>query len=287
MTIKFPDVSQYTPNVDVSSFPIVIARATLSTSVADKSYYHYRDQSGGKVFVAYHWLNHTNIQQQAKWAFDHVGPNVPLMIDAEDVKGNTGYTAPLSVSDIIGFAAAYRSLGGIVHLCYLPHWYWQNDMGSPSLSLLSQNALHLVSSNYTTYSDTGPGWNTYGGVAPEQWQYTSTPYDMNAYRGTVDQYRAMVFGSNNPIPVPTRGDDLVNHWATVKQGDKGLNVSRAQGVLIANGLPVGSKDGKPDGDFGPTTASSTKTLQDWYHISVDAEFGPHTMSVGLYGHDYA
>jgi hypothetical protein len=42
-----------------------------------------------------------------------------------------------------------------------------------------------VSSLYTTYSDNGPGWASYGGVAPVVWQYTDTPLDTNAFKGSV------------------------------------------------------------------------------------------------------
>lgn len=86
-------------------------------------------------------------------------------------------------------------------------------------------------------------------------------------------------------PLPTPGDDMLTHWSTVKRGSTGEAVRTAQGLLLARGLPVGSRDGKPDGDFGPTTEASTRTLQQHYAIDVDGQFGPHTLSVALYGRD--
>jgi hypothetical protein len=206
MTLFYPDVSQYTPNVDVSSYPIVLARATLSASVADMSYQAYQQQSAGKVFVAYHWLNHGNLQAQAGWCFQHVGPGVPVMIDAEDVAGNTGYAGPLTIDDILGFAAAYRALGGTVSLCYLPFWYWSGAMAAPQrLGELEAAGLHLVSSNYPTggYTENGPGWAPYytGAPVPVQWQYTSTPIDMNAFRGTASDFAQLV-GATYPGGTP-------------------------------------------------------------------------------------
>ena len=79
----------------------------------------------------------------------------------------------------------------------------------------------------------------------------------------------------------------MTHWTTVRQGDKGQAVSDAQGLLIAHGLPVGSRTGLPDADFGPTTAQSTRAFQAAHGLHVDAEFGPHTLSVALFGVDVA
>jgi hypothetical protein len=199
MTIFYPDVSQYTPNVDPAKYPVLIARATLSDRVADPTYATFKQKAEvvGTVFAAYHWLNHGNLQRQAKWCLQHVGPDVPVMIDAEDVAGNTGYAGPLTVDDLLGFTAAYRALGGIASLVYLPFWYWAGPMGAPHrLGELTAAGLHLVSSNYPNagYTESGPGWAPYysGAPAPVQWQYTSTPIDMNAFRGTVDEYAQLI-----------------------------------------------------------------------------------------------
>jgi hypothetical protein len=216
MTIFFPDVSEYTSNIDVSQYPVILARATLSDRVADTSYTTYRQRAAGKVFMAYHWLNHGNLRSQANWCFQHVGPNTPVMIDAEDQPGNTGYNGPLTLGDITGFAAEYRALGGTVSMVYLPFWYWSGAMGAPyQLDQLTAAGLHLVSSNYPNagYTENGPGWAPYyqGAPPPVQWQYTSTPIDMNAFRGSVDDYRKLIggdmptvfqfsIGADGPVP---------------------------------------------------------------------------------------
>lgn len=91
-----------------------------------------------------------------------------------------------------------------------------------------------------------------------------------------------------PVTTPASGKDFaLANWTNLKRGAKGDQVKRAQGLLIAHGLPIGSKNGLPDGDFGPTTESSTKRLQAAYHIAQDGEFGEHTLSVALYGKDLA
>jgi hypothetical protein len=68
------------------------------------------------------------------------------------------------VADCLAFANALRGLGGVCTLVYLPRWYWQGTLGSADLTPLAAAGLHLVSSNYTRYSDDGPGWEPYGGM---------------------------------------------------------------------------------------------------------------------------
>jgi lysozyme len=202
MTLFFPDVSEYDTGIQFPfNTPVVMARATLSSSVADKFYPVVKDQAKKEsaFFAAYHWLNYGNLVAQAHWAFDHVGKDIPLMIDAEDVSGNTGYAGPLTVDNILGFCGIYRSLGGICNLVYLPHWYWKDHMGSPDLTPLIKIGLHLVASEYRSYSDTN--WPIgYGGMAPEIWQYTDHQLwggkyiDFNAFKGTVDAYMKLAMG---------------------------------------------------------------------------------------------
>ena len=80
---------------------------------------------------------------------------------------------------------------------YLPHWYWAGNLGQASLAPVIDLGMLLVSSDYTTYSDTGPGWAPYGGMTPVIWQYTSTGtlngvsnVDMNAYKNTLADFQA-------------------------------------------------------------------------------------------------
>lgn len=94
------------------------------------------------------------------------------------------------------------------------------------------------------------------------------------------------FAVSTPTPVPT-GDFALTHWTSVQKGSSGAAVKVAQGILIAHGYSVGSGNGLPDGSFGPITEASTEAMQRAYGIKVDGIFGPHTLSVGLYGVDYA
>lgn len=217
MTIFYPDLSHYDIDRGVSVEPgtvAVIAKATHGTLFVDSGYATFKAQAAkvGALFGAYHWLNHGNGAAQARYCYQHVG-TVPVMVDAEDTDRNSGYNGPLTVQDIVDFVTTLRAAGGICNLVYLPHWYWQDTMKSPSLAPLVRLGVGLVSSNYTTYSDTGPGWTPYGAerAAPVVWQYTDhLPYgggysDFNAFRGTVDEFRTVLYGAPpapTPAPIP-------------------------------------------------------------------------------------
>ncbi len=85
-------------------------------------------------------------------------------------------------------------------------------------------------------------------------------------------------------PTPPRGKDtILTHWQTVQAGSKGPFAKVAQGLLLAHGLSVGSKNGEPDGLFGPVSEKSTIQLQTMFHIKRDGVFGSQTLSVALYG----
>lgn len=222
MTIFFPDVSVYNQGDPVlPGTVVVVARATLGSSYADPAYENFKAQANavGAFFVAYHWLNHNGWVGQAEWAYQRVGPDTPLMLDCEDMPGNTGYAGALTVNDILGFVTAYRQLGGICNLVYLPHWYWQGHMGGPDLTPLVKAGLHLVASEYRTYDD--KKWPTaYGSMNVEEWQYTDNmPYgwahvDFNAYQGTVDQFKRLAMGEST-MSQPVNSDHVEQIWQVV------------------------------------------------------------------------
>jgi hypothetical protein len=122
-----------------------------------------------------------------------------------DVEPTTG-SAP-TVADVATFIAAYRKLGGMLHLIYLPHWYWL-QLGSPSLSFLNEADLRIVSSQYQTYTKTGGGWNSYGGATPAIWQYSDSVSfdgfrcDFNAYRGSLVELKSIARTGHLPVDPP-------------------------------------------------------------------------------------
>jgi hypothetical protein len=244
VTIFFRDYSQYN-GVPADSYPIRIARSSIGL-VKDTAWDGEKAQAAveGDFLVAYHFLNHHALEDpvaQASFAFSIVGPRTPLMVDWEP---NRGYCA--TVADAWAFINQYRALGGIVHLYYCPHWSWSGNLGSPDLSGFLAAGLHLVSSDYTTYSDSGPGWVGYGNVPVNQWQFTDSPYDTNAFKGTVLDYENLVapelFGVSTSY-----SEDLEMHdrLETVGEETTFMPASVSSGKACFVGLTTGGHGGVP------------------------------------------
>ena len=188
MTIYYPDISSYQAGIDLKGALAVAVKGTEGTSYLNPDYARAKSDAAanGTFFFAYHFLRQGPAAAQAAWSHSQVG-KTPLMLDVEV----TGTSTP-TLADATAFVDAYRKLGGIVYLVYLPRWYWQANLGSPSLAPLSTRGLLLVSSSYTSYTDadSGIGWQPYGGMTPIVWQYTDAlvfngiPVDFNAFRGS-------------------------------------------------------------------------------------------------------
>lgn len=220
MTIEFPDLSHYRPGIDVKPLEGLITKATQGTGNTDPSYAGYRDDAiaAGIPFEGYHWLNPDDWAAQAKHAFAVAGPKIPLMIDDEDTR-KTAAGRWISPVDTAAFISAYRGLGGIVTLWYYPKWIWE-QRGRPSMAPVMDLGLKLVSSSYPKggYTENGPGWEPYGGYTPTIWQYTSSAtlqghhdVDMNAFKGTQEQLRA-VFMGEDPEDMPVTPADAQIVW---------------------------------------------------------------------------
>jgi peptidoglycan hydrolase-like protein with peptidoglycan-binding domain len=266
MTIFYPDVSSFQAGVSFSGVPIAMVKATEGTGYTNPDYSpaKIRAKDAGAFFCAYHFLQQGNGAAQADHAFS-VADSTPLMLDVETETLN-GVTSTPSVTDVVDFVSQYRALGGVLYLLYLPRWYWA-DLGSPSLAPLIELGLLLVSSDYTSYSDSGPGWDSYGGMTPVIWQYTDTAtlngvvgVDFNAYQGTVADFESQVTTGALPGTNPT-----------LQEGDTGPAVETLQTRLNAWGATLAV-----NGDFGPDTLAAVKAFQAGHALSVDGIVGPLT-----------
>ena len=273
MTIFYPDVSSYQTGISFAGCAIAMVKATESTNYRNPDYAaaKTRAANAGAYFCAYHFLHAGNGVGQAQFAFSVVGASVPLMIDFEPAYNANGTIASApQISDAVAFINEYRSLGGKVYLLYLPHWYWQGNLGQPALTPVIDLGMLLVSSDYTGYSDTGPGWAAYGGMTPLVWQYTSTAtlngvvnVDMNAYKGTVSDFEAQVTtgaASQGPGTEPT-----------LTEGDTGPAVQTLQTRLNVWGAKL-----TVDGNFGASTLAAVKAFQAQQKLTVDGVVGPQT-----------
>lgn len=200
MTIFYGDYASFQCGVDLTGTVAACIKATQGTTYANPCFNQTRDEANrvGAYVFAYHFLEPGNGDGQAAFYYSQRG-NRQVMVDFENMPNGTHP----SVKDMFDFINGVNRRGGKCHLAYIPHWFWQ-EIGSPDLTGLRDIPARLVSSQYTTYSDTGPGWDAYGGMYPQIWQYTDTfnmhgkTCDFNAYRGTVAQLADMAETGNIP-----------------------------------------------------------------------------------------
>ncbi len=269
MTIFYPDVSSYQAGISFTGCVIAMVKATENNDYTNPDYAaaKARAAKAGAYFCAYHFLHGGNGAGQASYAHGVVG-GVPLMIDFEPTYNSNGTIASApQISDAVDFINKYRSLGGKVYLLYLPHWYWAGNLGQASLAPLIDLGMLLVSSDYTAYSNTGPGWAPYGGMKPVIWQYTSTAtlngvknVDMNAYQNTLADFKAQV----------TTGA-LAASDPTLVEGDTGPAVKTLQTRLNVWGAHL-----TVDGNFGALTLAAVKAFQTAHKLTVDGIVGAQT-----------
>lgn len=199
MEIFYPDIASFQKGISLKGALAVSCKVTEGTNYVNPDYNRARANAAanGTFFFAYHFLHNGSAATQAAWCLSHAG-KTPIMLDFEPSS-----TRP-TLTDCLNFIDTYRRLGGVIHLVYLPHWYWQ-EIGSPSLQSLVDRGLHLVSSAYTTYSDHGIGWQPYGGMTPTVWQYSDkTPFngfsvDFNCFKGSIAEFRSIVSTGKQPV----------------------------------------------------------------------------------------
>jgi len=185
VTIFIPDVSGFQAGIDLRGALAVAVKVTEGTGYVNPDWRRAKRNAHdhGAFAYGYHFLHAGNAAAQAR--FYRSQTTMPCMIDMEATVGSNPIVADAAV-----FADELRQIGGTVYPLYLPHWYWQS-IGSPSLKPLADRKLFLVSSAYGPYtdSDSGTGWQPYGGMTPQVWQYTDAlrfngfTVDFNAYRG--------------------------------------------------------------------------------------------------------
>lgn len=264
ITIHFPDISAFQAGISLAGVPAVIIKVTEGTGWLSGDFAPAVGRAGraGAWPAAYHFLHQGNGAGQAAWCRAHHA-GLPVMCDFEPA----GTSHP-GIGDATAFIDAFRKAGGQCNLLYLPHWYWQ-QIGSPSLKPFTDRHMALVSSAYTTYSDTGPGWAGYGSMTPAVWQHSSTQLlngrrvDYNAFKGTLAGFRQIATGGQAADPNPT-----------VQQGDSGPGVTKAQQRLNAWGAARPAM--AVDGQFGPTTLAAARQFQKTHGLTVDGVIGPGT-----------
>lgn len=235
MTIFYPDISSAQGGVSTKGASAICVKATEGTNYTNPDYKRaMNDANAHGVFnFAYHFMHAGNAGAQARYCHSVVN-KTPLMLDVEPstLGGNP------TVADAEAFVEAFRNAGGVIHLVYLPRWWWQ-ELGSPSLSGLKSRGLRIVSSAYPTngYSEHGTGWDAYGGMTPTVWQYTASgrfngeQVDLNAFKGTVAELESIVrTGKMPPKPPPGPQRHQIGRTNTNSLWD----IAKARGTTVAH-----------------------------------------------------
>lgn len=305
ITIFYPDIASFQAGISLRGALAVSVKITEGTGYRNPEYDSQAASaaSAGAFLFPYHFLLQGNAATQARWARSQAGQH-PLMVDFEP----SGSSRP-GLADCTGFIDAYRADGGTTHPVYLPRWYWQ-QIGSPDLSVLRDRGMFLVSSAYGKYTDdsSGTGWQPYGGMTPQVWQYTDAlvfngrPVDFNAYRGSkyagledpasvmaaLAEFRALVStGSiSGQLPPPPPPHDwqaiMMSRLPTITAPASGEHVKTAQALLNRRG---GQAAIAVDGVYGPASVAAVRHLQSAHLMTPDGVIGPHTWAVLVTGAD--
>ena len=210
MTVFYYDVSSYQGQIQVPVDAVaIVAKATEGDYYRDSEYNWFKQQAANRnlPFSGYHFLKaEVDPVVQAQYYHSFAG-DVPCMLDVE----TSGASLP-TINQALQFIEALHGLGGRVWGVYWPRWYWAQEGGD--LSLLEASGAVLISSSYTAYSDNGIGWQPYGGAKTiTAWQFTSSPIDTNAFKGTPAQLAALINGGSSDVNLT----DTVTFSAAVDQ----------------------------------------------------------------------
>jgi len=225
-----PDVSRYQGAVDHArvrreGHEFLIAKISQGSSLRDPQWPRNRDgaRAAGLITLGYHYIDTTNADAQARNCAAHLGDkSVPVALDHERGGGNIAqYRAVLD---------AFRRAGLRVVLSYIPPFYWR-EIGQPSLVGLPP----LWKARYPGGTAAGPStmyakvpghyWDAYGGQSPVLLQFTDQALvcgqkmDCNAFRGSREQFAALVGSSGGGQPTPLTPEGFLMSLSDAEQGE--------------------------------------------------------------------
>lgn len=217
-TIFGVDVSEWQDGISLrraadEGIRFAIIRTTDGT-YRDRCYQsHMRDaEAAGLVTAAYHFLRNpsegTSVRAQVDASLDVMGDlRRPVWIDCETEAG-------LSINDIWECKRLYEANGVRVigMYSYIPWWEGRVFEGEPDLKDSGLGALWMAHYGQNPGGppaaiypgDAHPKWDyPLGNVKPAIWQFGSqghvagfTEVDVNAFRGSVEELRALFYGGN-------------------------------------------------------------------------------------------
>lgn len=256
-TVEWDDVSHWQGAFNPSRF--TVAKATEGTGTKDPEYAGIKSRADAKhlEFAGYHFLTSADVVAQAKFAFSVIG-KTPAMVDAE-LEGSSFPT----FNQALGFVREYRALGGIMHVSYIPRWFWSGHWGSVNMQALADLAVKNINSDYSNDSD-AVAMAEFGNLPNLGRQYTSTPHDLNRANLTPAQLWTAFTG----VPAPQVAHPVGSR--TVVQGMTGADVHWIQVKIGAAHM------GAADSKAGPLFTSGVEWWQRQHKLSVDGKVGPLT-----------
>lgn len=285
MTTFIRDMSHYDTDLSLTGYAGTTHKITEGKGYVDPKYAARMPgfRATNRVLGSYHVLHTADpagqlqfwIEQQDKltpWWRDW--PHWIMQIDAEKWPGDPvtladgrTYTGPLTASAFAGslladdaiaearqarqsttvsFATMLKAanLPGL-QVCYASRGQFGDTLSGIPLDLW--NAAYR-SSSYP--GDNSSDWRPYSGRTPVFWQYTSTPYDKNAFRGTVDQLLAYVSKEEDFMGFIQSQDDFnkaMDAWA-----------ARAQAQTLMGNATWNHQEPNPFYNWDPDPAPSTQ-----------------------------
>lgn len=214
MTLYGIDVSNHQGNFDFAAakregFAFATHKVTEGAGYKDPFWPRAREQMaehfpglfGGYVFCR----KESHPEREADALLSHLGdPRIPVQLDYEDTSGGG------DINDLRSRIAAIEARGMRVFANYLPRWFWRDRMRSPSLTGTPPiwNSHYVTgtgaaSTLYETSTATvAAGWALFHDGAPaieilqfsEKGRVAGQQIDVNAYRGDINQLRALFSG---------------------------------------------------------------------------------------------
>lgn len=221
MAIYGVDVASYQgrpswPAIRNSGVRFAFSKVTESTNYVNPTWAHNKAGMAalGEDFLpgAYHFLHGGNGAAQARYFLDHAGDldGFAVALDVE-ASGAGAATAREWVAEF------KRLTGGHPVIGYYPRWYWEQT-GRPDLSFFDS----IWQSRYVNGSGTpsqlysgvpASWWTAFGGEPISILQFSSSGTvpgisgrcDVNAYRGTLDQLKALALKEDD---MPLSSEDI-------------------------------------------------------------------------------
>jgi hypothetical protein len=201
VTVQGRDASNFDVSISFSGLGFFTHKATEGTSIVHDKYgarLAAARAAGVPVLGAYHVLRTGNLAQQLNFWLGYLDahtpwwrthPNFLLQVDAErwpydDVSASTVLSFGRLLAGAPGYHVTYASRGQYGDsLRGLPTALWNADYrGSSGGS--------YPGDGWVSSGGQPAGWAAYSGQVPVFLQYTDSPYDKDAYRGSLDQLLA-------------------------------------------------------------------------------------------------